>query len=188
MDLARNRRLSLALALILLLSLLPVRVMAEETRERVTEIKGYCGAWDSVKPVYGREVKNNVYIAAMTEKTDKGNTLDANNRDLAAFFDQYGEWQKKIGDGPNDWKKYEVSVFLDGTYRYRTKVMVEGKNDLYYVDGRATVSVSEAGGEWSVSGGHATDTYSLIWVYSPEIVLDSASEPLNFIYSPALHG
>ena len=91
---------------------------------------------------------------------------------LFAYFNanaSNGVWQKLVDD---TWVEYEESVFLGGTYRFSCQVRIDGEAGKTYIVKKDGLSVTVDGKAWEINSGLTGDTYSFVWVTSPEYVVE----------------
>lgn len=97
----------------------------------------------------------------------------------AQFQTQYN-WKKKTATG--DWESYMSATFMEGTYRYRTQIRIEGTGATTHVLDKNGITVTVNGKKWDNSIPEIYDTYSFAWVESEEYtVVAPAGTPLDFI-------
>lgn len=101
--------------------------------------------------------------------------------DVPALFSTSGDWQRKTATG--DWEYYSGTAFIEGTYRYKTQIRIEGAAGTTHVLDKNGITVTVNGVKWadnSIPGIY--DTYSYDWVFSKEYeVTAPAGTPLDFI-------
>ena len=91
-----------------------------------------------------------------------------------------GDWQKKTATG---WAYYTSAAFIEGTYRYRTQIRIEGAAGTTHVLDKNGITVTVNDVKWadnSIPTIYAE--YSYDWVFSKEYeVTATAGTPLDFI-------
>ena len=100
--------------------------------------------------------------------------------DVPAQFSTSGYWQRKSATG---WESYAGAAFMEGTYRYRTQIRIEGTAGTTHVLDKNGITVTVNGVKWADNSFPSiTDTYSYDWVFSKEYeVLAPAGTPLEFL-------
>lgn len=101
--------------------------------------------------------------------------------DVPALFSTSGDWQRKTATG--DWEYYSGTAFIEGTYRYRTQIRIEGAAGTTHVLDKNGITVTVNGVKWadnSIPTIYAE--YSYDWVFSKEYpVTAPAGTPLDFV-------
>ena len=101
--------------------------------------------------------------------------------DVPALFSTSGDWQRKTATG--DWEYYSGTAFIEGTYRYKTQIRIEGAAGTTHVLDKNGITVTVNGVKWadnSIPTIYAE--YSYDWVFSKEYeVTAPAGTPLDFI-------
>ena len=100
--------------------------------------------------------------------------------DVPAQFQTQYNWKKKTATG--DWESYMNATFMEGTYRYRTQIRIEGTGATTHVLDKNGITVTVNDVKWDNSIPDIYDTYSFAWVSSKEYeVVAPAGTPLDFI-------
>ena len=100
--------------------------------------------------------------------------------DVPAQFQTQYNWKKKTATG--DWESYMNATFMEGTYRYRTQIRIEGTGATTHVLDKNGITVTVNDKKWDSSIPEIYDTYSFAWVESEEYtVVAPAGTPLDFI-------
>ena len=100
--------------------------------------------------------------------------------DVPAQFQTQYNWKKKTATG--DWESYMSATFMEGTYRYRTQIRIEGTGATTHVLDKNGITVTVNDKKWDSSIPEIYDTYSFAWVESEEYtVVAPAGTPLDFI-------
>ena len=101
--------------------------------------------------------------------------------DVPALFSTSGDWQRKTATG--DWEYYSGTAFIEGTYRYKTQIRIEGAAGTTHVLDKNGITVTVNGVKWadnSIPTIYAE--YSYDWVFSKEYeVTAPAGTPLDFV-------
>ena len=101
--------------------------------------------------------------------------------DVPALFSTSGDWQRKTATG--DWEYYSGTAFIEGTYRYKTQIRIEGAAGTTHVLDKNGITVTVNDVKWadnSIPTIYAE--YSYDWVFSKEYeVTAPAGTPLDFI-------
>ena len=98
---------------------------------------------------------------------------------LAQFQTQYN-WKKKTATG--DWESYMNATFMEGTYRYRTQIRIEGTGATTHVLDKNGITVTVNDKKWDSSIPEIYAEYSFAWVESEEYtVVAPAGTPLDFV-------
>ena len=93
-----------------------------------------------------------------------------------AYFDigySNGDWYKKNSAG--GWELYTEATFTEGTYKFECQVRIDGAAGLTHVLDSAGVTVTVDGAAWTTGTIFVEDTYSCVWVDSPEYTVTSPS-------------
>lgn len=97
----------------------------------------------------------------------------------AQFQTQYN-WKKKTATG--DWESYMTATFMEGTYRYRTQIRIEGTGATTHVLDKNGITVTVNDKKWDSSIPEIYAEYSFAWVESEEYtVVAPAGTPLDFV-------
>ena len=100
--------------------------------------------------------------------------------DVPAQFQTQYNWKKKTATG--DWESYMNATFMEGTYRYRTQIRIEGTGATTHVLDKNGITVTVNDKKWDSSIPEIYDTYSFAWVESEEYtVVAPAGTPLDFV-------
>lgn len=100
--------------------------------------------------------------------------------DVPAQFQTQYNWKKKTATG--DWESYMNATFMEGTYRYRTQIRIEGTGATTHVLDKNGITVTVNDVKWDNSIPDIYDTYSFAWVESEEYtVVAPAGTPLDFV-------
>ena len=101
--------------------------------------------------------------------------------DVPALFSTSGDWQRKTATG--DWEYYSGTAFIEGTYRYKTQIRIEGAAGTTHVLDKNGITVTVNDVKWADNSIPTIyDTYSYDWVFSKEYeVTATAGTPLDFI-------
>lgn len=100
--------------------------------------------------------------------------------DVPAQFQTQYNWKKKTATG--DWESYMNATFMEGTYRYRTQIRIEGTGATTHVLDKNGITVTVNDVKWDNSIPDIYDTYSFAWVSSKEYeVVAPAGTPLDFV-------
>ena len=84
-----------------------------------------------------------------------------------------GKWLKKNSAG--SWDYYTGATFTEGTYKFQCQVRIDGAAGLTHVLDSAGVTVTVDGTAWTTDTVSVDDTYSCVWVHSPEYTVTSPS-------------
>ena len=84
-----------------------------------------------------------------------------------------GNWLKKNSAG--EWKKYTEATFTEGTYKFECQVRIDGAAGLTHVLDSAGVTVTVDGVAWTTSSPTVDDTFSYVYVGSPEYTVTAPS-------------
>lgn len=97
----------------------------------------------------------------------------------AQFQTQYN-WKKKTATG--DWESYMNATFMEGTYKYRTQIRIEGTGATTHVLDKNGITVTVNDKKWDSSIPEIYAEYSFAWVESEEYtVVAPAGTPLDFV-------
>lgn len=98
-----------------------------------------------------------------------------------AQFNTSGDWQRKTATG--DWEYYSGTAFIEGTYRYKTQIRIDGTAGTTHVLDKNGITVTVNDVKWADnSTPQIYDTYSFDWVFSREYpVTAPAGTPLDFV-------
>ena len=98
-----------------------------------------------------------------------------------AQFNTGGDWQRKTATG--DWEYYSGTAFIEGTYRYKTQIRIDGTAGTTHVLDKNGITVTVNDVKWADnSTPQIYDTYSFDWVFSREYpVTAPAGTPLDFV-------
>ena len=101
--------------------------------------------------------------------------------DVPALFSTSGDWQRKTATG--DWAYYSGTAFIEGTYRYKTQIRIEGAAGTTHVLDKNGITVTVNDVKWADNSIPTIyDTYSYDWVFSKEYeVTAPAGTPLDFV-------
>ena len=100
--------------------------------------------------------------------------------DVPAQFQTQYNWKKKTATG--DWESYMNATFMEGTYRYRTQIRIEGTGATTHVLDKNGITVTVNDKKWDSSIPEIYAEYSFAWVESEEYtVVAPAGTPLDFI-------
>ena len=123
--------------------------------------------------------KSNVDTIIGFGKSVKSPSFNIKEAVPAQFQTQYN-WKKKTATG--DWESYMNATFMEGTYRYRTQIRIEGTGATTHVLDKNGITVTVNDKKWDSSIPEIYDTYSFAWVESEEYtVVAPAGTPLDFI-------
>lgn len=143
-----SKILALALAVFMLVELMPTNVFAEDTRKKINKITATSDT-DSI-PKYGEKIKYP--------------TINVTEGAPARFAVGYSRWKKKEGE---KWKSYEGKTFTEGTYKYEAQIRVDGDDAKTHVlDNNLAVTVDDK--VWSCDRPATDETCSYTWAYSQE--------------------
>ena len=99
-----------------------------------------------------------------------------------AYFDigySNGSWLKKNSAGV--WERYTGATFTEGTYKFQCQVRIDKAAGLTHVLDSAGVTVTVDGVAWTTDSPNVQDTYSYLYVGSPEYTVTApAGTPLAF--------
>ena len=100
--------------------------------------------------------------------------------DVPAQFSTSGDWQRKTA---TSWEYYSGTAFIEGTYRYKTQIRIDGTAGTTHVLDKNGITVTVDGVKWADKTIPTIyDTYSYDWVSSKEYeVVAPAGTPLDFI-------
>mgnify|MGYP002601378441 CR=1 FL=1 len=84
-----------------------------------------------------------------------------------------GKWLKKNSAGV--WEIYTGATFTEGTYKFDCQVRIDKAAGLTHVLDSAGVTVTVDGTAWTTDTVSVDDTYSCVWVHSPEYTVTSPS-------------
>ena len=93
-----------------------------------------------------------------------------------AYFDigySNGNWLKKNSAGV--WERYTGATFTEGTYKFDCQVRIDGAAGLTHVLDSAGVTVTVDGVAWTTSSPSVADTFSYVYVGSPEFTVTDPS-------------
>lgn len=134
-------------------------------KEKVTEMEVTSSDYATI-PKYGN------YCSYVTFTVTKGSPAHVKT--------DMGSWRKKVGD---EWQfTRPEDIFTAGTYRYEVQIRIDGEAGLTHVLGEG-FTFKMNGESWTVDNTYfvVEDTYSYLWVYSPEVVItEPVGEPLTF--------
>lgn len=134
-------------------------------REKITEMEVTSSDYATI-PKYGN------YCSYVTFTVTKGSPAHVKT--------DMGSWRKKVGD---EWQfTRPEDIFTAGTYRYEVQIRIDGEAGLTHVLGEG-FTFKMNGESWTVDNTYfvVEDTYSYLWVYSPEVVItEPVGEPLTF--------
>ena len=100
--------------------------------------------------------------------------------DVPAQFQTQYNWKKKTATG--DWESYMNATFMEGTYRYRTQIRIEGTGATTHVLDKNGITVTVNDKKWDSSIPEIYAEYSFAWVESEEYtVVAPAGTPLDFV-------
>ena len=100
--------------------------------------------------------------------------------DVPAQFQTQYNWKKKTAAG--GWESYTSATFMEGTYRYRTQIRIEGTGATTHVLDKNGITVTVNDKKWDSSIPEIYAEYSFAWVESEEYtVVAPAGTPLDFI-------
>ena len=159
----RTRLLTLLLALAMALALLPTAAFAADTRIVISSVAATSN-WDTLAG-FGKPIQT----ASMTQTAGAP----------ARFALSNGGWCRKNG---GSWEQVADGSFTAGQWRYETQVRIDNEGTTHKLSPSLTVTVN--GDAWEVDTVQVYDTYSMVWVASPEITVEG-SVALAFIDSPS---
>ena len=167
-----KRVLSLLLAFMMVLALVPTVVFAEDTdtRTKVSAITATSNM-DSIMK-YG-----NTITLPPTFNITAGSP---------AYFDRdMYYWEKKDG---TEWKEISLSTLTEGTYRFSIQIRIDGEYGKTHVLDTGGVSVTVDGVKWEGgSNPRVKSTYSYDYVRSKEYVIEAPEDaPFKFIQVDSL--
>ena len=84
-----------------------------------------------------------------------------------------GDWLKKNSAGV--WERYTGATFTEGTYKFQCQVRIDDAAGLTHVFDSAGVTVTVDGAAWTTDSPSVDDTYSCVWVHSPEYTVTKPS-------------
>ena len=136
------------------------------------------------------ETDTRTVVSTITAKSNVDTIIGFGNRvvrpsfnieeDVPAQFQTQYNWKKKTATG--DWESYMNATFMEGTYRYRTQIRIEGTGATTHVLDKNGITVTVNDKKWDSSIPEIYDTYSFAWVESEEYtVVAPAGTPLDFI-------
>lgn len=100
--------------------------------------------------------------------------------DVPAQFQTQYNWKKKTATG--DWESYTNATFMEGTYKYRTQIRIEGTGATTHVLDKNGITVTVNDKKWDSSIPEIYAEYSFAWVESEEYpVTVPAGTPLDFV-------
>ena len=100
--------------------------------------------------------------------------------DVPAQFQTQYNWKKKTATG--DWESYMTATFMEGTYKYRTQIRIEGTGATTHVLDKNGITVTVNDKKWDSSIPEIYAEYSFAWVESEEYtVVAPAGTPLDFV-------
>ena len=76
-------------------------------------------------------------------------------------------WIKKDGD---EWKDATGATFEEGTYRFQCQARVDGENGYTHTIYHDNATVTINGIEWTVSSGFKSNSFSYVYIQSPDII------------------
>ncbi len=127
-------------------------------REVITSVTATTDIEDIL--VYGAPYKDIIYT--MGEGCEEVDFL---------YRDPYS-WEIKVGD---EWQDFDGDYFLDGTYRIVTQVRVDDDAGATHMfDANEVLPVTVDGADWNTADDMpgVYDTYSYMWVQSPEFTIE----------------
>ena len=137
------------------------------------------------------ETDTRTVVSTITAKSNVDTIIGFGNRvvrpsfniegDVPALFSTSGDWQRKTATG--DWAYYTSTAFIEGTYRYRTQIRIEGAAGTTHVLDKNGITVTVNDVKWADNSIPTIyDTYSYDWVFSKEYpVTAPAGTPLDFV-------
>ena len=137
------------------------------------------------------ETDTRIVVSTITAKSNVDTIIGFGNRvvrpsfniegDVPALFSTSGDWQRKTATG--DWAYYTSTAFIEGTYRYKTQIRIEGAAGTTHVLDKNGITVTVNDVKWAdKSIPTIYDTYSYDWVFSKEYeVTAPAGTPLDFV-------
>ena len=175
--------LSLLLAAVMTVSLLPVTALAEETadtRKVITRVEGksyHLGSSGYDAPSYGwpNDFKSRPEVEITKIFFADGTALDTPTRDDIHTHDGSGakNWERKAADG--SWEDYGMTAypkFIEGTYRYVVKLGVDYNKYRFANDADIQITDAYHGGEvWTQD----ESVFETQWyIISPDYTVESA--------------
>ena len=146
-------------------SVVPATITVADSRTKVSEVAGTSDI--ATIPVYGGAYKKPT--VTVTTGAPAYFTIDSGN----------GDWLKKNSAG--SWELYTGATFTEGTYKFQCQVRIDGAAGLTHVLDSAGVTVTVDGTAWTTDTVSVDDTYSCVWVHSPEYTVTApAGTPLTF--------
>ena len=155
-----KRTLSIILAVVMLLSILPLSAFATDDREVIPIVEATSNWRDFA--VYGGSAQT-----VPTFSVTKGSP---------AFFEtRMQHWNKVTSEGNI---RYNDATFTEGTYLYSIQVRVENPN--YRINESTKFIIN--GEEWSNTGGYDADgdTIAYMYAWSPQVTIEKQAIPLAF--------
>ena len=143
----------------------PATITVADSRTKVSEVAGTSDT--ATIPVYGGAYQK----PTVTVTTGAPARFNANSGN--------GDWFKKNSAGA--WELYTETTFIEGTYQFHCQVRIDGAAGLTHMLDSAGVTVTVDGVAWTAGTPDVYDTYSLVWVDSPEYTVTApAGTPLAF--------
>ena len=157
----KKRIISLLIAVVVLLGMMPFAAFAaEDTR---TVISVVTGTSNMGAPEYG-DVVQTAFDFTFTEGTQ------------CSVPGSMGYWEKKNGE---DWERYDSSTFSEGTYRYSNQLRINSPlGEQYKFD--ETVEITIDGKQWTHDTFYDYNTYLYGYMTSPEFTVEWKKIPLVF--------
>ena len=84
-----------------------------------------------------------------------------------------GNWLKKNSAGV--WERYNEATFTEGTYKFECQVRIDGAAGLTHVLDSAGITVTVDGVAWTAGSPTVDDTFSYVYVGSPEYTVTAPS-------------
>ena len=151
-------------------SVAPATITVADSRTKVNKVEGNSDI--ATIPVYGGAYKKPT--VTVTTGAPAYFCIDSGN----------GDWFKKNSAGV--WERYTGATFTEGTYMFHCQVRIDKPEGLTHMLDSAGVTVTVDGVAWTADTIFVEDTYSCVWVDSPEYtVTASAGIPLAFVKSSA---
>lgn len=140
-------------------SVVPATITVADSRTKVNKVEGTSDI--STILVYGGAYKK----PTVAVKTGAPAHFEINSGN--------GDWLKKNSAG--GWDYYTGATFTEGTYKFQCQVRIDKPEGFTHVLDSAGVTVTVDGAAWTTDSPSVDDTYSCVWVHSPEYTVTKPS-------------